>query len=207
VPAVSDPCISLATRAPDGIPTNTCATYYSEPTKKNRPNLPASQRVGGIRCHDNDDAGVHADYLRRSVQVQGNVTLQTASPGSVLVIRNGVLDIGGYVLKTDTDSTLVIIFSGPDPSGSYNHYPLDGSGSASTDCTVRCINIPGPDNPVKGSRDLPGPQSDKKRALLNAGSSPTWDVTGLIYLPHANGTFKCAVNKSSYVSPWSSTGS
>ena len=30
-----------------------------------------------------------------------------------------------------------------------------------------------------------------------AGNSPTWDITGLVYLPHSSVTFSGAVNKSS----------
>jgi hypothetical protein len=30
-----------------------------------------------------------------------------------------------------------------------------------------------------------------------AGNSPTWDITGLVYLPHASVTFSGAVNKAS----------
>jgi hypothetical protein len=33
--------------------------------------------------------------------------------------------------------------------------------------------------------------------ITYAGNSPTWDITGLVYLPHASVTFKGAVNKSS----------
>jgi hypothetical protein len=29
-----------------------------------------------------------------------------------------------------------------------------------------------------------------------AGNSPTWDITGLVYLPHSSVTFSGAVNKS-----------
>ena len=31
-----------------------------------------------------------------------------------------------------------------------------------------------------------------------AGSSPSWNITGLVYLPHASVTFNGAINKSSY---------
>ena len=34
-------------------------------------------------------------------------------------------------------------------------------------------------------------------SVTYAGNSPTWDITGLIYMPHASVTFKGAVNKSS----------
>jgi hypothetical protein len=33
--------------------------------------------------------------------------------------------------------------------------------------------------------------------IAAAGNSPTWNITGLVYLPHSNVTFSGAVNKSS----------
>jgi hypothetical protein len=33
--------------------------------------------------------------------------------------------------------------------------------------------------------------------IAAAGNSPTWDITGLVYLPHSSVTFSGAVNKSS----------
>ena len=133
------------------------------------------------------------------LQLTGNVTLTTTSPGSVLVIRNGRLDIGGYVLQTASGSALTIIFSGPDASGSYNHTIIDGSGSAATDCTVSCINIQAPTTGTwKGVAIYQDPSLTKNVSFTYAGNSPTWDITGLVYLPHADATFKGAVNKSSY---------
>ena len=34
--------------------------------------------------------------------------------------------------------------------------------------------------------------------ISDAGNSPTWNITGLVYLPHASVSLKGAVNKSSY---------
>jgi hypothetical protein len=81
VPAVSDLYASLATRAPNGIPTKTCATYYSEPTKKNQPNLPALQCVGVSGVTTTVTQG-STQIICDDLQVQRNVTLQTASPKS-----------------------------------------------------------------------------------------------------------------------------
>jgi len=47
------------------------------------------------------------------VQLTGNVNLTTASPGTVMVIENGRLDLNGFTLATQPGSALTIIFSGP----------------------------------------------------------------------------------------------
>ena len=42
------------------------------------------------------------------------------------------------------------------------------------------------------------PSLTKNVSFTYAGNNPTWDITGLVYLPHADATFKGAVNKSSF---------
>lgn len=49
-------------------------------------------------------------------------------------------------------------------------------------------------------RDLPGPKSDHQCRFTYSGNQPTWNITGLVYLPHANVTFSGAVGKSSNAS-------
>jgi Putative Flp pilus-assembly TadE/G-like len=190
VRAVTDPYSGLASN----IPSDTCGgTYYSEPTKKSKTPLPSSNQWSGSKTLP------ATTTICGDLQLTGNVTLTTASPGSVLVIRNGILDIGGYVLQTASGSALTIIFSGPDASGSYNHVIQDGSGSAATDCTVSCINIQAPTTGTwKGVAIYQDPSLTKNVSFTYAGNSPTWDITGLVYLPHADATFKGAVNKSSF---------
>jgi hypothetical protein len=58
------------------------------------------------------------------LDLTGDTTLTTASPGSVLVIENGKLNTGSYKLQTLAGSALTIIFSGT--SGSYTHAPTGG---------------------------------------------------------------------------------
>jgi len=189
--AVSDPYSGLA----GSIPADTCGgTYYSEPSKNNNTPLPPTNQWSGSIT-----LGALPTTICGDLKLTGNVTVTTASPGSVLVIRNGVLDIGGYVLKTASGSALTIIFSGPDASGSYNHYIIDGSGSAATDCSVSCINIMSPSSGTwSGVAVYQDPSLTKNVSFTYTGNSPTWDITGLVYLPHANAVFKGAVNKSSF---------
>jgi Flp pilus assembly protein TadG len=189
VRAVSDPYSYLASNIPA---TNPCSTYYTEYGQNHPPSLPSSNTTlpnplpaTWTICGD--------------LQLSSDLTLTTATPGSVLVIRNGVLDINGHVLKTASGYALTIIFTGPDASGSYNHFPGDGTGSAATDCSISCINIQAPTSGTwSGVAIYQDPSLTKNVSFTYTGNAPTWDVTGLIYLPHAKATFKGAVNKSSY---------
>ena len=119
------------------------------------------------------------------LQLTGNVTA-TASPSGVLVIENGQLDTNGYTFQTTSGSGLTVIFSGT--SGSYTHAPTGGG----------TLDIAAPTSGVwSGVAIYQDPSLTTGVDISAAGNSPTWDITGLVYLPHASVTFSGAVNKSS----------
>ena len=120
------------------------------------------------------------------LQLTGNTSLTTASPGSVLVIENGQLDTNGYTLQTAAGSALTVIFSGS--SGSYTHAP---SGAGTLD-----FNAP-TSGPWSGVAIYQDPALTTGVDISAAGSTPTWNISGLVYLPHASVLFSGAVNKSS----------
>jgi Flp pilus assembly protein TadG len=175
VPVVTDPYSSLATN----IPANTCSSYPQEPTHHGTALPPSNQWSGSktlsattIMCGD--------------LQLTGDVTLTTASPGSVLVIENGQLDTNGHTFKTATGSALTIIFSGT--AGSYTHAPTGGG----------TLDFPAPTTGTwQGVAIYQDPALTTGVDISAAGNSPTWDITGLVYLPHSSVTFSGAVNKSS----------
>jgi Flp pilus assembly protein TadG len=180
VPVVSDPYAGLA----NNIPANTCnkSAYQWEDKKGNGGNtwgtvgvtttmsLPATTIV----CGD--------------LKLNGPVTLTSGSPGSVLVIENGELDTNGQTLSTASGSALTVIFSG-DPTDTHNHYPTN---SGTLDFMAPTTG------PWKGVVIYQDPNLTKGLDFTYAGNNPTWDITGLVYLPKANVAFKGAVNKSSY---------
>lgn len=176
LPVLADPYLALAAN----IPANPCSSYPQEPAKKKDPALPASNQLSGsmnwsgtkVFCGD--------------VQLTGDVDLTTSSPGAVVVIENGQLDTNGFTLKTLVGSDVTVIFSGTNTAG-YIHAPTGG-----------------------GTLDLAAPTSGTWSGVLlyqdpslttgvdvsAAGNSPTWNITGLVYLPHSSVTFSGAVNKS-----------
>ncbi len=173
VPIVSDPYARLAPK----IPSNACATYPQEPSKKKDPPLPPSNlwsanfSPSGPVCGD--------------LQLTNDVTLSGAD--TVLVIKNGRLDLNGHTLRTSSGTALTVVFTG-DSAGGYTHAPT-GSGT---------LDIAAPTSgPWAGVAIYQDPSLTSGVDISAAGNSPTWAITGLVYLPHASVTFSGAVNKSS----------
>jgi hypothetical protein len=105
----------------------------------------------------------------------------------VLVIENGQLDTNGYTLQTSPTSGLTIVFTGSS-SGGYTHTPTGGG----------TLDIAAPTSGAwAGVAIYQDPGLTSGVDISAAGNSPTWDITGLVYLPHSSVTFSGAVNKSS----------
>lgn len=164
VPTVSDPYQSLAT----SIPADTCTSYPQEPGKKGTA-LPSANLWSGtynlsgttIACGDQ--------------QLTGDTTINS-SAGAVLVIENGQLDTNGHTL---TSSALTVIFSGSN-SSTYQHTPTGGGG----------LDIAAPTSGTwSGVALYQAPALTTNVDISAAGNSPTWNMTGLVYLPHASVTF------------------
>lgn len=166
-PVVSDIYSGRATF----IPPDTCGgSYPQEPAKKKDPALPINNQWSGnysftgykLVCGDQ--------------QLIGNTTISsTASTGAILVIVNGQLDTNGYTL---TGSALTIIFMGSNNS-TYQHIPSGGGG----------LNIAAPTSGTwSGVAIYQDPSLTTNVDISAAGNSPTWNISGLVYLPHASVT-------------------
>jgi hypothetical protein len=119
------------------------------------------------------------------LKLTGNVSINAPS-GAVLVIQNGRLDTNGYKIETSSGSALTIVFTGS-AGGPYLHTPT-GNGT---------IDIAAPSSgPWSGVAIYQNPSLTSGVNIADAGNSPTWNITGLIYLPHASITLNGAINKS-----------
>ena len=177
VPIVADPYSDLA----KNIPADTCGgTYPQEPQKKKDPALPGSNQWHGaysisgykVVCGDQ--------------QLTSNTTID-APAGAVLVVVNGQLDTNGYTLQTTSGSGLTVVFTGSN-NASYQHV-VSGGGT---------IDIAAPTSGTwSGMAIYQDPALTTNVNVSFAGNSPTWEVSGMIYMPHASVTFSGAVNKSS----------
>jgi Flp pilus assembly protein TadG len=175
VPVVADSYSGLASN----IPFNTCTSYPQAPSKKKDPDLPTSNQLTGSYSWSGNI------QLCGDIQLTGNVTLTGSN--AVIVIRNGKLDTNGYTIQTASGASATIIFSGDNTSG-YTHAPTGGG----------TIDIAAPTTGNwKGVALYQDPNITNGVDISEAGNSPTWNITGLVYLPHASVTFSGAVNKSS----------
>lgn len=177
VSQVSDPYAALASN----VPTNTCHSYPQEPNSKNAPPLPISNQWLGPQSL----SGIV--QICGDLQLTGNATIN-APAGAVLVIENGRLDTNGFTLSTTSGSALTLMFSGTN-GGNYTHAPTGGG--------KLDFNAP-TTGPWAGVAIYQDPKLTTGVDISAAGNSPTWNITGLVYLPNSNVTLSGAVNKSSY---------
>jgi hypothetical protein len=177
IAALPDPYAGLASQ----VPPNTCSSYPQEPAKKKDPALPPGNQLAGALPWSTSPPQFCGD-----VQLTGPVVVNTGPGGAVMVIENGQLDTNGYTIQTSDGSALTIIFSGT--AGAYTHGPTGGG----------TLDIAAP---TTGSWSGVAVYQDPKLTtgvdISAAGNSPTWDITGLVYLPHSAVTFSGAVNKAS----------
>jgi len=131
-----------------------------------------------------------------------DVVIDTSAP-SVLIIENGQLDLNGHALTTNVTTPgagLTLVFSG-DNSGSYTHAPTDNTNGNTglLDITAPIIANPPvtvPPTPTwSGIAIYQDPSLTSGLDVSAAGNSPTWNITGLIYMPHASVTLKGAIDK------------
>ena len=189
VPTVTDPYASLASN----IPANPCASYPQEGSgKKGSPSTNATwsgtgtsptSSAGGI-VSTTVSGGNTTIIVCGDLQLTGDTVINTAG-NTTIVIENGQLDTGSYKLSTANGSTANIVFSGT--SGSYTHAPTGGG----------TLDIQAPTSGAwSGVAVYQDPSLTTGVDISAAGNSPTWDISGLVYLPNSNVTFSGAVGKS-----------
>jgi hypothetical protein len=171
------------------MPANPCGgNNPQEPGKHGGPGLPASNM-----WQDNLNLLSGNNIFCGDIQLQKNTVINTpASPpgnGSVIIIENGQLDLNGNQLTTAPGSAVTIVFSG-DNGGGFIHAPTDNGGKGVLDIT------PPTTGPWAGMAIVQDPRLTTGVDISSAGNSPTWNITGLIYTPHATITLKGAIDKS-----------
>ena len=149
------------------VPANSCGSYTTN-------NISGNLTWGSVQHYCGD------------VVLTANTTLSTPGTGTLLVIENGNLNVpSGMSLTTGPGAGLTVLLTG-DNSGSHI---LTGGGT---------LNIAAP---LAGSGTWSGVAIYQNPALTsgvdmsNAGNAPTWNISGLIYVPKSNLTFKGVVDK------------
>jgi hypothetical protein len=102
------------------------------------------------------------------------------------VIENGQLDTNGNTLQTTSGSGLTVVFTGSNNASS--HIPSGGG----------ILDIAAPTSgPWSGIALYQDPTLTTNVDLSAAGNSPTWNISGMVYLPKSNVTLSGAVSKAS----------
>ena len=172
VTTVSDPYAARASN----IPAHTCTNGFPQaPSKNNDPELPSTNKITGTLA-------LGTTNFCGDLQLSGNVTLTGTN---VIYIRNGDLDLNGKTITTDTGATATIVFTGDNTAG-FTHTPT-GSGG---------INISSPTSGVwSGVALYTDPALTTGVDMSEAGNSPSWNISGLVYAPNADVTLSGVVGK------------
>jgi Flp pilus assembly protein TadG len=170
-PAVQDPYAGLASN----IPSDPCGgSYPQEPAKKKDSELPGSNLWSGSYSFEGVKAVCGDQQLSANAEIDD----------TTLVIFNGRLDSNGYTL---TGKNLTLVFTGSNDSA-YQHTPTGGG----------AFDISAPSEGAwSGMAIYQDPNLTTNVNLSFAGASPTFNLSGVVHLPHASVTFSGAVNKSS----------
>lgn len=175
-PHVEDPYAGLAGH----IPADPCGGVYPQIPKRNSdPDLPLSNQWSGPRTI-NGNVSVCGD-----LQLAGDVDVTNSTgDGGVLIIWNGGLDSNDHALRT-VAGHLTVVFAGT--NGSYHHAPtgkgtLDFSAPKTGDWSGIAI--------------YQAPTLTSGVDVSEAGNEPSWNLTGMVYMPHASVTLSGAINRS-----------
>jgi Flp pilus assembly protein TadG len=121
-------------------------------------------------------------------QLSGNITAPSppkGTPGYVVVVENGNLDFNS---KTLSGSALTLVFSGTN-SATYGHTFAPG--------TTGTLDIQAPTSgDWSGVALVQDPSLTTNVDFTYAGNNPTWNITGLVYLPNSSLTISGAIGKS-----------
>jgi hypothetical protein len=188
-PTVSDPYAYMANNIPTDLPTR-CSNSYSQESRHGSTWSGGTAWGAGTKSLTGTASLAGNTLICGDLVLTGDVTINAPS-GAVLYIENGLLDLQGHTLSTANGSSVTLVFTGTN-TGSYQHYPTDNSGGSSG-----VLNIEAPKTgPYPGMAIYQDPALTRNVDFSYAGNSPTWDVTGGVYLPNADLTISGVVNKS-----------
>ncbi len=182
VPKVNDPYAWMATTT---IPANTCAPsdYSYIPQNKGKvkdPPLKASNIWSVAKILP------ATTFICGDLQLSADTIVTTAVSGSVVYIENGTLDLNNHTLQTLIGSGLTLVFTGTPGKYSATPYPTGGG----------TLNFAAPTSGAWQGVAIYLDPAMPPQTITYSGNSPTWKITGLVYMPKASLTFSGAVNKS-----------
>jgi Flp pilus assembly protein TadG len=188
-PAIADPYAYIASNIP-ALSSSGCAGNYPQESKHgNNYTVAGSNQLSGTLSLSAGNNFLCGDQL-----LTGNVTINAQlGQSAVLIVENGQLDLNGHTLTTSNGSAVTLVFSGTN-GGGYSHAPTDNTNGPGGVLDI----TPPTTGPWKGVAIYQDPSLTTGVDVSAAGNSPTWNITGLIYMPHATITLKGAIDKSTF---------
>jgi hypothetical protein len=186
-PPVTDPYAALASNIPNDLATK-CGNSYPQESKSH------GDWIGGTPWTGTKSLTGTADLAGNTLicgdlRLTGDVTID-APDGAVLYIQNGQLDLQGHTFRTASGSEVTIVLTGD--NGGYKHIVTDKSGGSSGVFDIKAPTS----GPFSGVAVYQNPSLTTGVDLTYAGNDPMWNITGLVYMPHASVTISGAINKS-----------
>jgi len=192
-----DPYLSQIQTNINNFPANDgCNNNYPQETHQgNHYSLDAStqpRNLANLVVGNTLDLGAGNNFVCGDQLLTGDVTVNTPlGQSSVLIIENGQLDLNQHTFKTSPGSALTIVFTGSN-TGGYTHAPTDNSNGSGGVLDI----TPPTTGPWAGFAIVQDPNLTNGVDIASAGNRPTWNITGLIYTPHATITLKGEIDKS-----------
>ncbi|OLE34749.1 MAG: hypothetical protein AUG47_00395 [Alphaproteobacteria bacterium 13_1_20CM_3_64_12] len=167
------------------------SSYPQESKHGNSYSVAATNQLSGTLSLSNGNNFRCGDQMLTADTVI-NTPLGSTDP-AVLIIENGQLDLNGHTLRTSTGSAVTLVFSGtPDPPGlTYLHAPTDNTNGSGGVLDIAAPKL----GPWSGVAIYQDPSLTTGVDVSAAGNSPTWNITGLVYMPHASVQLKGAIDK------------
>lgn len=182
---LDDPYYDLAAKNIPSFNPSRCNGNYPQETKHgNAYSVAVSNQQSGTLNLSGGNNFMCGDQM-----LTGDVVINTQlDQPAVLIIENGQLDLNGFKLSTSTGSAVTLVFTG---TNGYLHAPTNNTNGAGG-----ALDIAAPTSgPWSGVAIYQDPSLTTGVDIAAAGNSPTWNVTGLIYAPHATVTLKGAIDK------------
>jgi hypothetical protein len=174
-----------------------CNGNYPQETRHgNAYSVAASNQLSGtLSLSSNNNPNGNNFFKCGDQMLTADTVIDTGGAAAVLVIENGQLDLNGHSLTTADGSAVTLVFSGADTAGTnYTHAPTDNTNGSGG---VLDINAP-TSGAWSGVAIYQDPSLTRGLDVSAAGNSPTWNISGLIYMPHASVTLKGAVDKAAH---------
>jgi Flp pilus assembly protein TadG len=185
---LSDPYYAQISANIAAFPPNPCASYPQESKHGNSYTVAASNQWSGSL---NLSATTNYNFFCGDQELYADTTIQAPLGQAVIIIENGQLDLNGHKLTTLPNSAVTIVFTGTNGSG-YSHSLTDNTNGPGGVLDI----TPSTTGSWAGIAVVQDPGLTSGVDVSAAGNSPTWDITGLIYMPHASITLKGAIDKS-----------